>query len=144
MTQPPSLIEQEARVKNWLLGPISLLSLAALLSPAGAGEVPGKFPDYRPVPGWPKLPAEYQFGAVSGVATDSSGQVYVFHRGKHPVVVFDREGRFLRSWGDEHIKMAHGLRIDHDSNVWLTDIGFHQVLKFDAGGKLLMALGDKG
>jgi len=60
------------------------------------------------------------------------------------VVVFDREGRFLRSWGDDHIKMAHGLRIDHDNNVWLTDIGFHQVLKFDTGGKLLMSLGEKG
>jgi peptidylamidoglycolate lyase len=144
MARPRCLFGDELLLKNRLPGLLVLMLLAPLVCPARADDAPGKFPDYRPVPGWAKLPEGYLFGAVSGVATDSADQVFVFHRGKHPVVVFDREGRFLRSWGDDHVKMAHGLRIDHDNNVWLTDIGYHQVLKFDVGGKLLMSLGEKG
>jgi outer membrane protein assembly factor BamB len=101
-------------------------------------------PDYRPVAGWPKLPDDVTMGPASAVAVDSSDRVYVFHRGKRPILVFDRDGKFLRSWGDEHLKTPHGLRIDHDNNVWVTDIGNHQVLKFSAEGKLLLALGQKG
>ena len=101
-------------------------------------------PDYQPVPGWLKLPTDMKIGPVSAVATDSEDRVFVFHRGKHPILVFDRDGKYLRSWGDDAIKTAHGLRIDKDNNVWVTDIGNHQVLKFDADGKLLMSLGKKG
>jgi len=60
------------------------------------------------------------------------------------VLVFDRDGTFLRSWGDEHLKTPHGLRIDREGHVWLTDIGHHQVMKFDANGKLLLSLGRQG
>jgi DNA-binding beta-propeller fold protein YncE len=101
-------------------------------------------PDYRPVPGWPQLPDKLRLGQVSAVATDTADRVYVFHRGKQPILVFDRDGKFLRSWGDGLVKTAHGLRIDHEGNVWVTDIGNHQVLKFDREGKLLLTLGKKG
>src|SRR3954452_8941551 len=102
------------------------------------------FPDYRPVAGWPELPPKFELGPVSAVATDSEDRVYVAHRGARPVLVFDRDGKFLRSWGDDHIKTAHGLRVDPDGNVWVTDIGDHLVMKFDPGGKLLLSLGKKG
>jgi sugar lactone lactonase YvrE len=101
-------------------------------------------PDYRPVPNWPQLPSDITLGAVSGVATDAADNVYIFHRGPKPVLVFDRSGKFLRAWGDAHVKTAHGLRIDANGNIWLTDIGNHQVLQFNSDGKLLMALGKKG
>ena len=118
---------------------VLLAALTAL--PAAADD---RLPDYRPVPGWPQLPDDVTLGPVSAVATDSSDRVYVLHRGKGPVLVFDRAGKFLRSWGDDHLKTPHGLRIDKDDNVWVTDIGNHEVLKFDAAGKLLLALGKKG
>lgn len=120
---------------------LSALLLGSAYSADGAGEA---IPDYRPVAGWPMLPANVQLGPTSAVATDSADRVYVFHRGKQPILVFDRDGNFLRSWGDDHVKMAHGLRIDHEQNVWVTDIGNHQVLKFDPQGKLLLSLGKKG
>jgi DNA-binding beta-propeller fold protein YncE len=104
----------------------------------------GGIPDYRPVAGWPELPAKTVLGPVSAVATDSADRVYVFHRGPKPVLVFDRDGKFLRSWGDEHLKTPHGLRIDDKGNIWVTDIGNHQVMKFDPDGKLLLSLGKKG
>ncbi len=121
----------------WLLaGP------AAPVRPAEP--VKGGIPDYRPVAGWPQLPETVKLGAVSGVATDSADRVFVFHRGKQPILVFDRDGKFLRSWGDEHVKTAHGLRVDREDNVWVTDIGNHQVMKFTPEGRLLLTLGKKG
>jgi DNA-binding beta-propeller fold protein YncE len=101
-------------------------------------------PDYRPVAGWPKVPDDVKLGPVSGVATDSDDRVYVLHRGAKPVLVFDRDGKFLRSWGDDQLKTPHGLRIDKNGYIWITDIGNHQVIKFDAKGKPLLTLGRKG
>jgi len=145
MAQPRCLVGDRARLKHRRLGLLSLLLLAALTGPAWTDDGPtGTFPDYRPVQGWPKLPDGVKLGPVSAVATDSADRVFVFHRGQHPVLVFDRDGKFLRSWGDDQIKAAHGLRIDHDNNVWITDTGYHQVFKFDAEGKLLLTLGTKG
>jgi DNA-binding beta-propeller fold protein YncE len=123
---------------------VAIVSFAGVCAgPARAAAKPATIPDYRPVPGWPQLPSDFHLGQVSAVATDSADHVYVFHRGKHPVMVFDRDGKFLRSWGDELVKTAHGLRIDRDDNVWVTDIGHHLVRKFDANGKLLLTLGKK-
>ena len=100
-------------------------------------------PDYRAVAGWPQLPEGVRLGEVSAVSVDSADHVYVFQRGKNPIMVFDRDGKFLRSWGDDLVKTAHGLRVDHDDNVWVTDMGHHLVMKFDREGKLLLTLGKK-
>ena len=101
-------------------------------------------PDYRPVAGWPQLPPGLELGAVSAVATDAKDRVFVAHRAAKPILVFDRDGKFLRAWGDDHIQTPHGLRIDPEGNVWVTDIGNHLVMKFDPEGKLLLSLGRKG
>ena len=92
------------------------------------------------------MPAGWKFGRVSAVATDTEGQVYVFHRGKKadPIIVFDAKGIYLRSWGKGMFGNPHGLRIDRDNNVWITDNGDHQVMKFTREGKLLLTLGIKG
>jgi DNA-binding beta-propeller fold protein YncE len=121
-----------------------LIGLTLCAALAGSARAAEPFPDYRPVPDWAKLPAGLTLGPVSAVATDAADRVYVCHRGPRPVLVFDRDGRFLRSWGDDVLKTPHGLRIDGEGHVWLTDIGNHQILKFDAGGKLLLSLGQKG
>jgi DNA-binding beta-propeller fold protein YncE len=125
------------------MGVLALLgSFGTLLAVVSAADEPA--PAYRVVPGWPQVPSQIMFGQVSAVATDSADRVFVFHRGEHPIVVFDRGGRFLRSWGDGLVKKAHGLRIDRQDNVWITDIGDHLVRKFDREGKLLLTLGEKG
>ncbi len=102
------------------------------------------FPDYRPVAGWPILPAQLKLGPVSAVATDSQDRVFVAHRGPKPILIFERDGTFVRSWDDDRIKTAHGLRIDSEGNVWVIDVGNHLVMKFDPEGKLLLSLGKKG
>jgi DNA-binding beta-propeller fold protein YncE len=98
------------------------------------GEEPDTMPD-----GW-------KFGRVSSVTTDSNGDVYVFQRGKKadPVVVFDAQGKYLRSWGRGFFGNPHGIRADKYGNIWCVDNGSHQVYKFTRDGKLLLTLGIKG
>ena len=55
---------------------------------------------YRVVENWAKLPDGWEFRDVAAVAVDSKDHVYVFNRGQHPMMVFDRDGNFLRSWGE--------------------------------------------
>ena len=55
---------------------------------------------YRVVENWAKLPDGWEFPEVGAVGVDSKDHVYVFNRGEHPMIVFDRDGNFLRSWGE--------------------------------------------
>ena len=55
---------------------------------------------FEPVENWEKLPPGWEFIDVAGVAVDSRDNVYAFNRSEHPVVVFDRDGNFLRSFGE--------------------------------------------
>jgi DNA-binding beta-propeller fold protein YncE len=96
---------------------------------------------FVPMPDFPLVPAGVTLGKCSAVAVDSRNQVYLFHRGKTPILCFDRDGTFVRGWGDDLIHAPHGIRIDGDDNIWTTDTGHHLVLKFSPAGKLLLALG---
>ena len=99
---------------------------------------------YHPVPGWGQLPDGWRFGDVVGVATDSSGRVYVFNRDEHPVCVFERDGRFLRSWGEKMFTRPHGICIGRDDSVYCTDDLDHTIRRFTTDGRLLMTLGISG
>ena len=92
---------------------------------------------------WAKIPKEQEFGDVSDVATDSQDRVYVYHRGEHPVSVFDRDGNFLTSWGKGVILDAHGIFVSPDDHIYVADRDAHQVLKFTPEGKLVLALGKR-
>src|SRR6266700_2521377 len=92
---------------------------------------------------WATLPTGWTFGPVSAVATDSQDRVYAFQRKDPPVVVFDRDGNYLRSWGSSAITDPHGISIDRDI-VYLTDRDDHVALKFTLDGKPLMILGKRG
>ncbi len=97
---------------------------------------------YRGIEGWGTLPPGYRYLEAAGVAVDSKDNVYVFTRGEHPVIVFDREGNFLRSWGEGLVGRAHAITIGPEDEVWLTDDGNHTIRKFTPDGKLLLTIGD--
>ncbi len=90
---------------------------------------------------WAHLPDGWQFGDVGGVAVDSRDNVYVFNRGDHPMIVFDRSGRFLRSWGEGIFVRPHGIHIGPDDSVYCTDDGAHTVMRFTPEGRLLLTIG---
>ena len=96
---------------------------------------------YRVVEGWAKLPDGWELTDVASVAVDSKDRVYVFNRGAHPMIVFDREGNFLRSWGEGLFSRAHGLHLDADDNLYCTDDGDHTVRKCTPDGKVLLIIG---
>src|SRR5215469_9643324 len=49
---------------------------------------------YEPVENWAKLPPRWSFKEIGGVGVDKNDNVYVFNRGEHPMIVFDRDGNF--------------------------------------------------
>ena len=96
---------------------------------------------YRVVENWAKLPDGWEFRDVAAVAVDSKDRIYVFNRGQHPMIVFDRDGNFLRSWGEGLFSRAHGIHVDSDDNLYCTDDGDHTVRKMSTEGKVLMTIG---
>jgi DNA-binding beta-propeller fold protein YncE len=103
----------------------------------------GKY-TYELVDGWAKCPEGWSFIDVCGLSIDSQDRVYVFNRGAHPVMVFDREGNLLTWWGEGLFKFAHGICLGPDGSVYCTDADNHTVRKFTPEGKLLMTLGNEG
>jgi DNA-binding beta-propeller fold protein YncE len=99
---------------------------------------------YEPDDRWHKLPAGVNWPEVAGVATDSRDRVFVFNRGENPVIVFDRDGNFLTSWGEGLFTRPHGITIGPDDSVYCTDDLGHVVHKFAPEGRLLMTLGIRG
>ena len=95
---------------------------------------------------WEKLPSGYSWRDAAGVAVDSMDRVYVFNRGsgERPVIVFDRDGNFLDSWGDGIFTNPHAITLAPDDTLYLTDAGDHTVRQFTLDGKLLMTIGVPG
>ena len=84
----------------------------------------------------------FELGMVSWVDVDRKGEIYLLQRGEKadPVVVIDREGRVLRSWGKGLYKIPHSIRIDPAGNVWTVDAESSTVLKFTPDGQKLMQI----
>jgi DNA-binding beta-propeller fold protein YncE len=99
---------------------------------------------YRVEEGWGKLPEGWTFHEVGAVGVDRNDNVYVFNRGEHPMIVFDRDGNFLRSWGEGMFPRAHGVHMAPDDTIFCTDDGAHCVRKCTLDGKVLMTLGVPG
>jgi len=60
-------------------------------------------------------------------------------------MIFDREGNFLRSWGEGQYPRAHGVHMGPDESIYLTDDGGHFVRKCRLeDGKVLLELGVPG
>jgi DNA-binding beta-propeller fold protein YncE len=102
----------------------------------------GKY-TYSVIHDWAKLPAGEAFAMVSAVATDAQDRVYGFQRKDPPIVVFDRNGNFLSSWGNGAFLFAHGIFIANDT-VYLTDRDSSVCLMYTLDGKPIQMLGRHG
>jgi DNA-binding beta-propeller fold protein YncE len=105
----------------------------------GAGEY-----TYRLVEGWAKWPEDWNLHDVAGVAVGRDDTVYAFHRGDHPMVVFDRDGNPQRTWGEDVFKHAHGAHMGPDDHLWLTDDFDHTVRQCTRDGRVLLTIGVPG
>src|SRR5436190_1412565 len=93
---------------------------------------------------WAQVPSGWNWVEVTAVAIDSRDRVFVFNRGEHPVMIFNRDGTFATSWGEGVFARPHGITIGPDDSVYCTDDLDHTVRKFTPDGKLLMTLGTSG
>src|SRR3954469_24827787 len=93
---------------------------------------------------WGQLPADIQYGNTHGVCEDSQGRIYIHHTvyatSEKPdsMVVFDPEGRFVKSWGKEFKGGAHGLHIQREGSteyLFLCDIRRGLVVKTTLDGE---------
>ena len=93
---------------------------------------------------WMRPPEGWEVMAAS-VTVDSKGRVYCFNRSQeHPVLIFDRDGNFLSSWGTGVFAFPHTIRADKDDNLWLVDRDHAQMMLFTPSGKLLRTIGARG
>ena len=75
---------------------------------------------------WAKLPKGMYIGECSGVSVDKDDNVWVFHRGKSPIMKFDKTGKLLDHWDGAPITSSHGIKIDPEGNVWTVDVAAPQ------------------
>ena len=107
----------------------------ALLVPESAPEL-----DYVVAPTPVSLPDGVTMGASASVAFDANGHLYVLTRGDKAFFEFDRDGKFIRAFGDKLFTRAHGLRIDREGNLWATDVGAHVVMKMNRDGQTILTM----
>jgi hypothetical protein len=133
-----------------LLALVLALAASSLAQSSLVPEIP-----YRSVPDFLKLPPNMYLGEVSGVAVNSKGHVFVFHRGNTTgpayaaagaqLLEFGPDGRYIREIGHNLYawSFAHDVKVDRDDNVWVTDKGSDIIVKFNPQGRVVMVFGRK-
>ncbi|MCJ8321356.1 MAG: peptidyl-alpha-hydroxyglycine alpha-amidating lyase family protein [Colwellia sp.] len=114
-----------------------ILSSSLIISTANAGIVDTSRTEMVNV----ELPANWYLGEVAGLEFLPSGEMVVFNRGLHPLLIFSQTGQFEREIGLGLFKVPHGLFVDKKGFIWTTDQETQQVLKFDLSGKIKLILG---
>jgi sugar lactone lactonase YvrE len=99
---------------------------------------------------WGELPAGIKYGNTHGVCEDSQGRIYVHHtvnaasESSDSMVVYDAEGKFIKSWGKEFKGGAHGLHIRKEGStefLYLCDTKRGLVVKTTLDGEEVFTLG---
>ena len=98
--------------------------------------------NYSAVEGWEQLPKGFAHRDVAGVAVDGEDRVYLMCRGENPVIIYDRQGNFIRTWGKgDFTYRTHGISVHPNGTIFCTDDGNHTVRQYTPEGKLLMTMG---
>jgi sugar lactone lactonase YvrE len=103
---------------------------------------------YEVVPEWG---LNTDMGIVSDVATDSNDRVYLAVRNTpHPevlggaILVFDRDGHMIDSWGEGLFTTPHGIWISKEDKIFLADSSDHTVRSYTNDGRLEFTIGTQG
>jgi sugar lactone lactonase YvrE len=99
---------------------------------------------------WGELPADIKYGNTHGVCEDSQGRIYVHHtvnaasESSDSMVVYDADGKFIKSWGKAFKGGAHGLHIRKEGSteyLYLCDTKRGLVVKTTLDGEEVFTLG---
>ena len=78
---------------------------------------------YEVLHDWGTLPRHIKWGNTHAVVEDSQGHIHVHHtvhatsESADTVVVFDRDGKFVRAWGRQFRGVAHGLELKREGSA---------------------------
>lgn len=100
---------------------------------------------YEWVKSWGPLPANADYGNThGGIVMDEAERLYVNTDTTKAVLMFDTDGRFIGSWGQEFAGGLHGMTIVRECGgqevIYLTHTGRHEVVKASLDGKVLSTL----
>jgi DNA-binding beta-propeller fold protein YncE len=139
-------------MKRYLV-PVSVTCAWLLAGPSwppAALQAQAQAPRFAVDPTWPKpLPDGWITGRLGGVCIDGHDHIIVTNRRDitdeeketskqaPSVLIFDRAGNLVDSWGDTTTVPAtiHGCAADREHNIWITG---------SDAGKLLMEIGKRG
>lgn len=96
---------------------------------------------YRVVESWPE--AGCPRVQCRGIDADAQGKIYVAGDAEYPVMIWNRDGKYLGAWGHDVLATPHGVRVQGET-VWVTDVQTHMVHQFSLKGKLVRSFGKKG
>ena len=105
---------------------------------------------YEAIHDWGELPASIKYGNTHGVVEDSQGHIYVHHtvhatsESADSMVVYDENGKFVKSWGKEFKGGAHGLHIRKEGStefLYLCDTARGVVVKATLNGEQVWSIG---
>jgi hypothetical protein len=105
---------------------------------------------YEAIHDWGELPHNIRYGNTHGVCEDAQGNIYVHHTvhaqsdNLDTMVVFDHDGKFIRSWGRQFKGGAHGLTLRKEGSeefLYLCDFQHGIVTKRTLRGEEVFTLG---
>lgn len=135
------------------------VACSACAALAQSDPVPNSQPNlYRTIDHFLQLPEGRTMGSTSSIDFDRAGNIWVADRcgvnscagsDLAPVMKFDRNGKFLSSFGAGMFVFPHYLHVDGSGNIWIVDGQGQggkgqQVFKFSPEGKVLLTLGKAG
>jgi DNA-binding beta-propeller fold protein YncE len=133
-----------------------LVALIALAGATSYAQQPVPEIPFDSAPNFLKLPADMNFGEVSGIAVNSKGEIAVYTRSNSAggpayaatasqLLLFDKTGKFLREVGKGLYawSYAHAVRFDKDDNLWAIDKGSDMIVRINPEGHVTMVFGRK-
>src|SRR5262249_56289350 len=105
---------------------------------------------YEWVRGWGKLPDGMQLGSTHGaVQVDSQNRIYFNTDTENAIIVFDQDGKFIKSFGkewkaDKEGNGTHGMLIRKEGRqefIYLTNLFRHEFAKLTIDGEVVWVKG---
>lgn len=99
---------------------------------------------YEELAEWARLPEGWSLFEVPGVTVGPDDRVYVFGRGEHPMIVFEPDGTFVKSWGEGLFVRPHDVTVGPDGHLYCADDMGHCIFKCSLDGEVLAVIGTPG
>ena len=94
-------------------------------------------------------PGNGSFNDPTGIAQDSSGNIYVVDSGNNRVQVFNSSGTYISQFGSYgsssgQFNGPRGIALDSSGNIYVADNGNNRVEKFNSSGQFISTIGSNG